>query len=381
MPKPTFYDFSEGRDNNFDLLRFALATLVIFSHCYPLMRQGGSEPLGRLTRGQADGGSIAVDFFFAISGFLIVRSWTRSASVRDYLKKRVLRIYPGFLVALLFGVVVIAPLGGMPLKSLVYQRDALQSIYRPLLFRHIVSVRGVFADNPSPGNINGSLWTIRFELACYLLVVLGGLLGMYQKRGVTLAVFAIALVFYQCWHQPITVPYFDHLEDFPRLLTFFLAGMTIYCYRTVIPYTWGLAALSLAALVLANSLGVLTWVMPICGVYLLFVAAFYPMPRARNFARRGDLSYGIYLYAYPVQQLLIQNLGPRLNPAALFLCALPLTCGLAALSWRFIESPFLKLKTKSKSMPPIYAVIEAEPQRETTQVGGRKAHPVKSGDL
>src|SRR4051812_35296360 len=92
---------AEIRRNNFDFLRFCFAVLVILSHSYPLTGNTAAEPIGRITGGTVVFGSVAVEAFFVISGFLIAHSWLHSASAGQYLKKRILRIYPGYLVAML----------------------------------------------------------------------------------------------------------------------------------------------------------------------------------------------------------------------------------------------------------------------------------------
>src|SRR5258707_15128445 len=105
--------------------------------------------------------------------------------------------------------------------------------------------------------------------------------------------------------------------------------------------TLGVAMPSLHALPLA---------VPVLGSYVLFFAAYLPTRRLRHFASRGDLSYGLYLYAFPTQQLLIRAFGPWLHPLTLSLLALGATALFAAFSWRFVERPFLRLKASSR--PP-----------------------------
>src|SRR5271154_4636955 len=103
----------EGRRNNLDFVRLFLAILVIFSHSYPLgLGTEKNEPFMLATNGQITGGSIAVDCFFILSGFLIAHSFIYSNSLLDYFRKRVFRIYPAFIVAMLFGALLIAPIAG-----------------------------------------------------------------------------------------------------------------------------------------------------------------------------------------------------------------------------------------------------------------------------
>src|SRR4051794_5607980 len=101
---------SRGRQNNIDFLRFYLAAVVIFSHSYPMLwGSNNREPVSLATRGQRTGGELAVDGFFILSGFLIARSWMSSRGLGDYLRRRALRIYPGFLGAIAFSALIAAP--------------------------------------------------------------------------------------------------------------------------------------------------------------------------------------------------------------------------------------------------------------------------------
>lgn len=122
--------------------------------------------------------------------------------------------------------------------------------------------------------------------------------------------------------------------------------MTYYCYRSCIPASSKLFAVSLAVLVAASFKP--PWfevLLPVLGSYALFYIAFHPGIRLHNFARYGDFSYGLYLFAFPIQQLLVRYFGAELTPYRLFLTAFPLTLLCAAFSWHFVEKPCLRLKT------------------------------------
>ncbi len=350
MPFISFKQATDVRRNNFDFLRFFLASLVILSHSYPLvLGDNREEPLQRLTRGQTTFGGVAVAFFFVISGFLITHSWLHSRSPLDYLKKRVLRIYPGWTAALLFGFLIVGPLSGGHFFSYVRQFGTYE-YFKPLLL-HSGSDRlpGVFAHNPFAGVVNGSLWTIRYEFLCYLMVAALGLLGLYRSRLWVLALFVASLLYESVPAIPrlnLNLRYFGPMESLPSLLSFYLAGMTFYFFRDVIPRSRLLFAGSLLLLALSVIPSQLALALPICGTYALLYAAVSSTFNLHEFGRRRDISYGIYLYAFPVQQMLIQGLPAARHPVVLFLIAWPLTCLLAALSWHLVEKPFLRLKPK-----------------------------------
>ena len=359
MSLPTLGDLSDTRKNNFDFLRFFFASLVIFSHSYVLLNPDGnaSEPGARLTLLRMDFGSLALACFFAISGFLITQSWQRTGRTSDYLKKRAPRIYPGWIAALLFGVFLAAPLL-RPHHSLSLGVGTLKYLSQLALFHIGVSPSGLDKSLPGVGGVNSSTWTIPFEVLCYLLVALLGLLGLFRRRTVLLLLTS-ALLLYCALPQhthylpfgPLgpsingfQVPYLGNLRTLPILAAYFLSGMAFFLFRDRIPHSPWLLAVSalLVGLALRDlPLAPLFFViLPTAGFYVLFYLAFLPLGNLHAWAKRGDLSYGVYLYAFPLQRLLIseQFRGYHLTPLTLFLAAWVLACACAALSWRFVRA-------------------------------------------
>lgn len=360
MKTETSWELTKGRANNFDFLRFFFAALVIFSHSFPLLYGPNGnigEPFSLVTHAQVTGGSLAVSGFFILSGFLITHSWLSSTGVISFLRKRLLRIYPGFIVVSLICTFIVGPLGSTDLLRYIKELDLPRSILHMFLLWEPDGT-AVFANNAFPHAINGSLWTIKYEVFCYLLVALLGILGVYRQKRLVLLLLCLVLIaravqIYNLaavfpdrelylWHLPIGNP-----RLWPGFLSYFLAGMAFYLYRARIPYSRNLLIISVLIVAgCAFSLKGLHLALPIFGTYILFFTGFNPSLKVQNFARRGDLSYGVYLYAFPVQQLLVFFGGRYLTPFTLFLAALPLSCLLAFLSWHFVEQPFLRLKKK-----------------------------------
>lgn len=358
---------TRGTENNFDVLRLFWAIAVLFSHCFALP-QGGNhrEPLAMLTNAQTTFGSLAVDAFFVISGFLIAQSWLRSRGQADYLRKRVLRIYPGFLVAALFCAVIVGPLASDSVAAYLhgFQPRVIGRFVWSVLTLSQLTLPPVFLHLPSQGEVNGSLWTIRYEFWCYLLLAALGALGLLKRRGAVAGLFLLVLLLHtaQEWFYPgigqgndvfkagllhgREFPLLGNLDRWPRLLAFFLAGTVCYLYRERIPRSPRLALVSVLLLALCLRWG-LNAMLPLCGTYLLLYAAGSPHHLGKALTQRADLSYGIYLYAYPVQQLLIQWLGAQINPFVLFALATPTVAALAWLSWKLVEQPVLRLKKQT----------------------------------
>jgi peptidoglycan/LPS O-acetylase OafA/YrhL len=351
-------EVSEGRKNNFDFLRFWFASLVLFYHCYPLLqgstaRQG--DPLARIAP-MAAGSS--VDFFFVISGFLVTASWLRSRTFGQYLRKRILRIYPAFIAASFFCAFLIGPLSSIPPGYYWPHFQFVKfALYLALLPADVVGpdMAHVFVNLPYSHVIDGSFWTLRYEFELYLVTAALGSFGLFRHssgRRIVMLLFVMLFALYALSgltsHLLIVdreVPWVGSPMKWLRLATCFLSGMLFYLYRDRIHISSLLFAAALAAFFLLGlkpswfSLAV-----PVLGAYVLFSFAFQPSIKLQNFARYGDFSYGMYLYAFPIQQVLVQYWEPDLTPLRLFLIAFPLTLLCAVLSWHLIEAPCLALK-------------------------------------
>jgi peptidoglycan/LPS O-acetylase OafA/YrhL len=358
-------DLSLNRDNNFDFLRFALAVLVIFSHSFPLLGLETAEPLVRASRGQLSLGSFAVNGFFVISGFLITMSLARSTGLRDFFRRRALRIYPGFIVAMLFTAFVVAPLGsdgtaplfsGAQMRHLLFQTLTLGEYRCPGVF----TPEQVYYTHGPVGILNGSLWTIRYEFLCYVIVAGLATAGLVKRPKWVLAAFAACLVwalvlaaFKDSLAQlPWLVRKLIQRGAWPRFLAYYLAGVVFYVWRERLPYSHWLALFCAAAVVVGLRLphGA-HWSLPVFGSYLLFYLAYSRWLPVQHFARPGDFSYGIYLYAFAVQQLIVLWLDERwgLTPMKLFAIATAGTLVLAVLSWHGVEKHFLRMKQRKKT--------------------------------
>lgn len=359
----TFAQLSMQRGNNLDFVRFFLAACVAFTHSFNLLYGDNTDPLGVATGGAIGLGGEAVNGFFIISGFLITQSWQQQGNFAGFLKNRVLRIYPGFLVAVLFCTLLVAPLGSAG-AEFYFSRLDYWRVGGDMLLLKFRAVPGAFADNAFPGNVNGSLWTISYEFVCYLMVAALGVWGVLKRKPFLLLFFLVALTLSIASHlqwqiQPLLQSLVKNLQSWPRFIASFVAGMLFYLYRDRIPYDRRLFLLALlgflfCALVL-RSVALAT---PVFGSYCLLYLAFHPKLPLKHFARRGDFSYGVYLYAFPVQQLLALYAGQYLNGLGMFAVSMLISLLLAWLSWNLVEKPCLRFKSK-KCLPNPAAVNAA----------------------
>ena len=345
------------RNHQFDLLRIIFAVLVLLSHAPELTDGNRSrELLSRLTRSQMSFGELAVAGFFLLSGFLIVQSWQHAPVLTDFLRKRVLRIVPGYVVAALLSTLVVGIVApGIPHfflhlgKPFIKSMIGLDTLYTPLVYP------GEKVQPP----VNGSLWTISYEFRCYLLVAVMGVLLLLRRPIYWIAATVLLLIptivpaveAHLQWHRGLFLTG-EPKNDF-RLIPIFFIGGCFFLLRDRIPYRPSLAAAALLAPVLADLY--LPTFFPLAvyifGGYLLFYLGRIPLHALDWMRRVPDVSYGIYLYGWPVQCLWIWFFhgSPWINFAASTI----LCFGLGWLSWHFVERPMLKFKRRSTAPLPV----------------------------
>jgi peptidoglycan/LPS O-acetylase OafA/YrhL len=307
----------DPRANSVGFLRFALATTVVYWHCVQLAGVG-VDPVTELTDGLYFVGALAVDGFFALSGYLIAASYVRLQSLSAFAWHRARRIFPGYWVCLLVTAFALPPVFGQRpdpeyfvhncLEPARYVTHAAAGVVGSIGFgetqnpaadlavtRGQTEIPGMFPDNELPGMINGSLWSLRHEVRLYALVGLLGCLGLLNRRtAVVLLLIAWALNF------ELTRRFGSiHALAAPRTSAHFLMGVVFYYWNPPLRARYALPAVGVGALALAT--GWYALIAPLCTTYVLFwLAAVLPL---RSFGKR-DYSYGIYIYSFPIQQSL-----------------------------------------------------------------------------
>jgi peptidoglycan/LPS O-acetylase OafA/YrhL len=349
----------DPRRNALNAWRLAMATGVIVWHSWPLTgRSLVFEPAHQLLR------DVWVDGFFAMSGFLITWSWFRHPRIRDYFVARGLRILPGFWVCLIFTAFVIAPIavaiqGGSAGKLLWSIAPIKYVVADSALVIQQSDIAGTPQGVPWPGVWNGSLWTLFWEALCYIAIAVLGITGLLRRRWLIPALLALALI----WSARL--PALNVLAEQPpdtgrpvdaatvalfmeqaasRFAVMFLAGALLYQFRNVIPARFSLVAMSVIIVLVASLLPNYRLVAAIPLAYALIVSG--ALIRNKWLNLRTDLSYGVYIYAWPVQQLLVICGLAFLNPFVFALVATITTLPLAALSWFVVEKRSLALKSR-----------------------------------
>ena len=337
----------DNKNNNFGFLRLFLAILVIVSHSPEAIDGNRNRELLTNIFGTLSFGEFAVNGFFLISGYLIHKSYENSSSLKSYFYKRVLRIYPAFIVAHIFFMLCIVPLL-LNFHSLfnLEIKYWLKSVVRMLILDSPYPVDGVFDKNPYKAT-NISMWTIRYEFLCYLAIPLLSYLPVNKIKvlSVVITLYVISGIFDINFSTPY--PIIIELKQVLRLFSAFLIGEIFYIYREKIIYNKALTFVSIFGLIalLFNDrfaeIGLMTF-----GAYLLFNFALnYKSKYLNKVGSKVDLSYGIYLYAWPIQNLFIQYQS-NLNPYMLMIYTLVISSMIACLSWFYVEKPFIQLKGK-----------------------------------
>ena len=337
-------------DNNFNFIRFVFAFSVILGHSGEfLAAKWKFGTLGYFVEKIGFAG-VAVGGFFLLSGYLITQSWQNSPQFLTFLKKRILRIYPGFVVASLISVLIVGAIGAI---GAYFTEFRVFKYITSLIVLQYPITPPVFAGQRYP-HVNGSLWTITYEFRCYLVVALLGVIGFYKRRVLIIPLLAILLLFFynenlsNLMHFKGSRIFFADSYQLIRLSCFFGFGSLFYLYRDKLNFNlkWGLICL-LPLILFSGNYGTFHFALFTFGGYLLFSFAFASIPSLNRFKSAPDVSYGVYLYGWPVQKLLIQSF-PQIGLLSLFCFASIISYALGLLSWKLVEKPFLSLKSKTR---------------------------------
>lgn len=357
----------DPRSNALNAWRLLLAAEVIFIHSWGVTgRIPSVKPIYQLLL------CVGVDGFFTISGFLITASWLSNPRVGDYFAARALRILPGFYACLIVTAFVFAPVGvamqGGSVTKLVASGAPLEFVLENSAVALVkFDIGGTPQGVPVAGVWNGSLWSLIWEVMCYVIVAAIGVVGLASRRWISPAIL-VAAVIGASLLPPLTSP-----EELTRQqgnalipLVFlacrtaimFAAGALLYQWRDKIPARWSLVAVSLVIVAAASLLPDYRLVAAVPLAYAIIVSG--ALIHNKRMRLRTDLSYGVYIYAFPMQQLLVIAGLAWLNPFAFFAVATAATLPIAAASWFLVEKPARSLKQRLKRKSPA-------PQKQKTQ--------------
>lgn len=348
MARVTIADVAHLKRNSFGLIRLLAALAVVFSHSYLIT--GGidtPEPLEGLTGFPL--GAHAVHVFFTLSGLLVAASYERSASLAHFTIARVLRIYPALIVVSLATFLIALIFLTTATTTQVFTTSGYSFFAKILIgLSGGGEIAGVFASTPVPHGVNVALWTIKYEVLCYLslavLLKLSDRFGLAKPVGVTVLMLTVSAL----WMLRGVAYDAAHLSDhLARFLFAFWIGVLAWQLRAHIP-------LKALPLVMLSALCLLSVSLNFpCTEHLFIILAGYGAIYAgqfrfgavTDFTTRNDLSYGTYIMAWPIQQVLVASV-PSMSPLGNSFMTAAFVLPMAFLSWRFIEKPSLRLKDK-----------------------------------
>ncbi|NMM32333.1 MAG: acyltransferase [Cellulomonas sp.] len=354
-PRSSWWRYGEARldprRNSLNILRLVFALMVLVAHGWYMAGEGVGLHIANENLG-----GWAVFGFFAISGYLITGS-RFSKPLGEYLVHRVARIFPAFIVCLVVTAFVFAPVAYLRVHGTL---DGLMTtpttplnyvIGNATLRMFAFDVAGTPGNVPYPAAWNGSLWTLYYEFLCYVVVAVLGSISVFRRSIWGIATAFVASVAFQV-ALPVLSPYLQNNGDvgfMAKLLPVFLAGGLMHSLRHRVPLTWpgAVVALSISMLLISqhNRTGPQLSA-PLVTYVILWVGAVLPSP---ELLRRHDISYGIYIYAFPVQQLLAMAGAYRWGLIAYDVAAAIATVPFAAASWLLVERPVMRRARRSTS--------------------------------
>jgi len=337
-----------SKQNNIGFFRFIAAFAVLFGHTYNLCvgRHGHVDPISSVVGAYMPFGlglaGFGVVVFFILSGYLVAASFDRSPDLLTYVESRCLRIFPGLIGAVLFCTYGVGWLvTSLPTSEYLTHPGTISYLWNNMTLLEVrFRLPGVFEENPWVGAVNGSLWTLPIELLMYGYVVVVGLLGWLQRRAVfNLAALILVLAYLA---SPDNFVLLKNAKHYYLGLSF-LVGTFFYVNRDVVLLQKRTAVFAVGLLLLSWETRWYDFLSVISIAYIVLAFGFDHKFRLPRLDRYGDLSYGLYLYAFPLQQLAIFYLGHE-SPWLITLWSLVGALSLAYLSWHFIERPAMKYK-------------------------------------
>lgn len=333
------------RDNSFDAVRLVAAVTVVVAHAWPLTGFGQAPLVGGIKVFH-----LGVYVFFALSGYLVTTSWSRDPRLGPYLIRRASRIFPALIALVLLTVLVVGPLVSTLGPGEYFSSPMTWGYLQNLTLLATYDLPGVFTGHPIPV-VNGALWTLGPEFTCYLGVLAIGLtvlaIGRMRRsraadaapsRAPALVFAALGIALGALALSPLEL---GGARPVVTAMVFFAGGAALASARLprmpLLPAGVLLAGWVVAALLLPGLSIVWAWIaLP----YLVLAIGSRPIPVARAAGRFGDISYGMYLWGFPVQQVVIQ-LAPQLPLWVDIAVVLVVTAAIAAASWFLVERPSL----------------------------------------
>lgn len=332
------------KDNCFGAIKLIAALLVIASHAFPISTNEFFI-INKITNDQFDLGNFSVCIFFMVGGFFITKSLLTSKNIKDYLFKRIKRIFPPLIFAMFVTTFIIAPFfyEGSFIKYFLNSSPYLYFVKNSLMITtHMLS--GVFNGNIYTGSVNGSLWSLPVEFLCYIAIIFALLFKLLDKKNIKFTTVLLVLV---TLLQPIIFKILPMFNVILPLGLLFLEGAIYYINKDKINFDNGkLAFICLLLILVSFPLNLYMYTKIFCLPYVIYYIGF----KFKNFRIAFEnISYEIYLYSFFIQQLICYLFGGSMNPIVNIIIAIPVTILIAYVSNKVLNIVLNKFKKNKEA--------------------------------
>jgi peptidoglycan/LPS O-acetylase OafA/YrhL len=339
--------------NNFDFLRLIGASTVVINHAYPLLTGNVNHDWLEKITGTLGTGTLVLDIFFVISGYLITQSLLSKKNAIDFFVARCKRIFPALFLSIILSVFVVGLLATKLSAVNYFQNvDTWKYFISISVFKLRFSLPEVFTEPFfHSSSINGSIWTLAYEWVMYGAIFLFGTIGILKSNWKYLVLHVViisVMIFYDQHPQLTTVKLFGiESTRIVNLYVFFMMGNLLFIFKDKFTVKW-------FHVVLLFIIWAISWRTNFSSVISFFFIpiftiwfSFLPITFLQKLTKSGDYSYGIYVYSFPIQQLIIFYSSAQINVWQLLFLSFALTLPIAILSYHFIELPIIKLNKKA----------------------------------
>jgi len=337
-------------NNNFDFLRFYLAFIVVITHTILLSGVAEFQDYLKFLNSYT-----SVTGFFIISGYLITKSYINSTTLKIYLKKRAARLIPAYLIVILFSAIFLSLINEKSLLEYFSNLQLYKYLFANLTFQNYLQpcLPYVFSNNPGTCAVNGALWTLKIEIAFYLsLPFIIYLIKRFKSKILLLIILYFSSIIYKTSFEFFGNKY--NLENliflsrqFPGFISYFVCGIGFYYFRDIFlnnKYKWIIAGLLI--LIIENKINIELFT-PIALSTIIFTVSF-SLKFLNNFAKYGDISYGIYIYHFPIINIVTyMGLFKIINPYIIAILTTLIILFVSFVSWHLVEKKFL-IKIRQK---------------------------------
>lgn len=344
MPGILLKDALERENNNMDIFRLLAATAVIVGHTYALSPQPGAKDIVEQIFGFTYSGAYAVKIFFFLSGLVVTNSLLEKKNWFNFLLMRFFRLVPGLIVAVSLSAFLLGPLVTTnSIGEYFHSKETYLYVAQNSVLKATYSLPGVFTNTPYQHVVNGSLWTLRWEVWCYLVLIAFFLLGAFKHKTTILVLFIVLTVEILLPERLLLKSLTNNPEWFlpPWCFAF---GALLAAYKTEFQISREKAAAAVLACLLLK--GTLLFEISLYLATFLSLLWLSTVPIVKKLRPSSDISYGVYLWGFPVQQTLVFYTGVELGIFPHMVLAILITYFLGWTSWHVVEKPSMNIAKK-----------------------------------